>query len=198
MEKRHRIFVAINLPEEVKKQLSKYQDKFGGAFAEGAKWTAKDNLHITLEFMGYLTDEEMADVCFAVKEVAERHESFSIDINKVVYGPTPLSGVKGTLSVPKMIWATGEKSEELSKLREDLEETLLEKVRFTPEGRQFSPHVTLARLNSFAFRQMNQDEIPEVNENVELLFTVESIEVMESEMKKGGPQYVIVESHDLK
>jgi 2'-5' RNA ligase len=195
MEKRHRIFISINLPGEVKKALIKRQEALASQFVvdggELAKWTKPNNLHITLEFMGYLTDEETADACIALKDVAEKHESFEVNINQVVYGP------KDKMP-PRMIWAIGEKSKELSNLREDLEKSLLEKVRFTPEGKASAPHITLARLNSFAFRQMNQEEIPEINENVELLFTVESIEVMESEMKKGGPVYTILESHQLK
>ena len=78
MEKRHRIFIAINLPGDIKKQLAKYQDKWPEL---GGKWTPKDNLHITLEFLGDLTDLELADVCKIAGEVAERHEVFSITLN---------------------------------------------------------------------------------------------------------------------
>ena len=38
---------------------------------------------------------------------------------------------------------------------------------------------------------------PEISEDIDLTFTVETIEVMESELKRGGPQYTILESHIL-
>jgi 2'-5' RNA ligase len=41
------------------------------------------------------------------------------------------------------------------------------------------------------------EERPEINESIDLAFTVESIEVMESVLKRGGPQYSIIESHNL-
>ena len=84
MEKRHRIFVAINLPNEIKRELFLYSQKWPEL---PAKWTAKDNLHITLEFLGSLTEEELGEVCVIVKEVAERHSCFSLNINKILYGP---------------------------------------------------------------------------------------------------------------
>lgn len=188
MEKRHRVFVAINLPTEIKKELSAYSEKW---LDLPAKWTAKDNLHITLEFLGALTDEEIGEVCVAVKEVAEKHESFSLNLTNILYGPPKKMP-------PKMVWAEGEVSEELSVLREDLENALTERVRFVPENRTFAPHITLARISAMEFRAIEPEEVPEINENIDLQFTVESIEVMESVLKREGPIYEILESHQLK
>jgi len=188
MEKRHRIFVAINLPQEIKNDLARFYTKWPEI---EARWTSKDNLHITLEFLGNLTDQELGEVCSLVKQVAERHKAFSLSLNQVIYGPP-------NKMPPKMVWAVGEKSKELSALRTDLQEILLDVIRFSPEVRSLAPHVTLARISTFAFRQMEQEEVPEINESLDLLFSVESIEVMESELRKGGPVYTILESHQLK
>jgi len=188
MQKKHRVFIAINFPEEIKRELFDYSKKYPEL---PARWTAKENLHITLEFLGDLTDEELGEVCMAVKEIAKRHESFSININKIEYGPPKKIP-------PRMIWATGEKSKELSALRTDLQNTLLDVIRFSPEIRSLAPHITLARINTFAFRQIEQEEVPEINESTELIFTVESIDVMESELKRGGPVYTVLDSCELK
>ena len=214
MNKKHRIFIAINLPEDIKKELSKYQDKWSEL---PAKWTAKDNLHITLEFLGDLTDEELGEVCLVVKEVSQRHCAFSISLDSVSYGPPKKIP-------PRMVWAEGssitnfdlnkqgeeekignksklvmdKKSDEIVDLKEDLQEYLLERVSFRPESKSFSPHITLARINEWQWKKIEPEERPEVDENIDFVFTVESIEVMESELKKGGPQYTIIESHSLK
>lgn len=187
MEKRHRVFIAINLPEEVKKELARFSDKWPDL---PAKWANKDNLHITLEFLGDLTDVEIADVCKAVGEVAKRHNPFSLNLNKIVYGPPKKNP-------PRMVWADGEKSEDLTDLKYDLQEYLLEKISFRPEGKSFITHITLARILEMEFRAFELEERPEINEDIDLFFTVESIEVMESELKRGGPQYTILESHIL-
>ena len=187
MEKRHRVFIAINLPEEVKKELAGFFVKWPEL---PAKWVGKDNLHITLEFLGDLTDVEIADVCKAASEVAKNHKPFEINLNKILYGPPKKDP-------PRMVWADGEKSEELVDLKEDLQEGLLEKIAFRPEGAGFIIHITLARILEMEFRKFDLDERPEINEDIDLVFTVESIEVEESELKRGGPQYTILESHIL-
>jgi len=187
MEKRHRIFVAITLPVEIKRELSSFYDRWPEL---PAKWTPKDNLHITLEFLGDLTDVEIGDTCLAVKEVAKRHNSFSINLNKVLYGPPKKNP-------PRMVWVEGEKSEELADLKQDLQEYLLEKIRFRPDGKGFVTHITLAKISEWEFKKFDLDERPEINEDLDLIFTVESIEVMESELKKGGPVYTVLESHNL-
>ena len=187
MEKRHRIFIAINLPEEIKKELFLYAKKWPEL---PARWTIIDNLHITLEFLGYLTDEEIGEVCMAVKDVAERHSCFSLNINQILYGPPKKMP-------PRMVWAEGKKSKELSRLREDLENYLTEKISFVPENRIFAPHITLARISAFEFRAIEPEERPEINEKIDLPFTVESIEVMESVLRRSGPIYTILESHNL-
>lgn len=191
MQKKHRVFIAINLPEDIKKELFSYSEKY---LDLPAKWTVKDNLHVTLEFLGDLTDQELGEVCLAVKEVAEKSESFSLNLNQIVYGPPR----RGSGQAPRFVWVVGEKSKELANLRRDLEEVLLEKVSFVPEERAFAPHITLARISAWAWRGIELEERPEINENIDLAFSVESIEVMESELRRGGPVYTILESHQLK
>lgn len=220
MKKRHRIFIAINLPGDIKKFLSGYKKKWPKL---PAKWTSAENLHITLVFLGDLTDTELGEVCMAVKEVTEKHNSLDIRLNRIGYGPDDktlrhgsrqearLASKEAAGQVPRFIWANGDKSKELSLLKKDLQDSLLQKVNFIPELRMFSPHVTLARISTFAWRQIEPEERPEINENIDLNFSVDSIEVMESELKKGqdarashkmgapvsGPQYTIIEYHQL-
>ena len=98
---------------------------------------------------------------------------------------------------PCMVWAEGEKSDDLTDLREDIQECLLQEIRYRPEGRGFTPHITLARIREWEFRKIEPEERPEIEENIDLTFTVESIDVMESELKRGGPVYSIIESHNL-
>ena len=188
MQKRHRIFISINLPQDIKKQLAGYSKKWAEL---PAKWTALNNLHITLVFLGDLTEVELGEVCITIKEVIENHNSFDINLSRVSYGPD------GKIP-PRMIWASGEKIEALSLLKRNLEDALLEKVNFLPEKRISGPHITLARISTFQWRAIEPEERPEVDENIDLTFTVESIDIMESELKKGGPQYNIIESHLLK
>ena len=177
---RHRIFIAINLPEDIKKQLVDHQSKW---LDLPCRWTKKDNLHITLEFLGYLTDEELMELSQKTKEMASEKKVFDIHLNKICYGPPdkkPYSGTKpltGRLDKvenrpPRMVWVVGERIKELN----------------------LTPHITLGRIKTWQFRQIEPEERPEVNEEIDLTFEVKSIEIMESQLKKGGPEYILLES----
>jgi len=187
---RHRIFIAINLPGDIKKKLIDYQAKW---LELPIRWTKKENLHITLMFLGYLSDEELLEILKITKEVASRYEPFSINLKKIIYGPPKKMP-------PRMIWAEGEESEELGKLQRDLENSLLSSSvkDLESEARPYAPHITLGRIKAWEFRRIEPEERPEVNEEINLNFEVNSIEVMESQLKRGGPEYTILESCLLK
>jgi len=190
---KHRIFIAINLPENVRKKLEDYQRKWPEL---PIRWTKSYNLHITMVFLGYLSDEELLEVIKTTQEVAARNEFFSINLKRIIYGPPKKSP-------PRMVWVEGEKSEELGKLQKDLENSLSAEVsvkenRLVKESRPYTAHLTLGRIKTWEFRAIEPEARPEVNEEIDLSFEVNSIDVMESELKRGGPNYIILESCPLK
>ncbi len=185
---RHRIFIAVNLPKEVRKQLVNYQSKWPEL---PVKWTKPENLHITLIFLGNVNDSELVEICKTSKEIIEQHHCFGINLNQICYGPPKKMP-------PRMIWVKGQKSQELSDLKKDLESALLEKANFHQENRAFSPHITLGRIRTWDWSKIEPEERPEVNEIIDLGFEVGSIDVMESELKRDGPKYIILEPCVLK
>ena len=184
--KRHRIFIAINFPENIRKKLADYKEKWPELTA---RWTKSDNIHITLVFLGYISDEEMPEICEIVKEVISKYNSFDINLNKICYGPLRHNN---SGQAPRMVWAAGEKVNELNSLKNELSERL-----GVFEGREFVPHITLARISQWAWQRIEPEERPEINEDINLNFPVNSIEIMESILKKGGPEYAILESYNL-
>jgi len=187
---RHRTFIAINLPEEIKRKLEDFQSKWPEL---PVRWARRDNLHITLIFLGYLSDEELLEVLKITKEVALRNPAFSLNLSKICYGPPKKMP-------PRMVWVEGEKSEELGKLRKDLENSLLiSSIKgLEEENRPYAPHITLGRIRAWEFRQIEPEERPIIDEDISLNFEVNSIEVMESELKRDGPEYTILELCPLK
>ena len=164
----HRLFIAINLPENIKDTLLKYQEKWSDL---PVRWTKRENLHITMEFLGSASEEELLEVCQGTKELALKHKPFSVVLNKICYGPPS----KTPQSMPRMVWVTGEKIKELNII----------------------PHITLGRIKSWEFRRIEPEERPKIAEEIDLTFEVNSIDVMESELKRGGPDYTILESCPL-
>jgi len=183
---RHRLFIAINLPEKVKNRLGSYSLKYQEL---PARWTKKQNIHITLVFLGYVKEDEISEILKNTEQVVKNHSSFSLTLNKICFGPPK--------KTPRMVWAVGEKSEELGKLRTGLENSLSNLV-FKKEKRAYSPHITLARLKQWEFKNIEPEERPEIEQNISLSFEVNSIEIMESQLKRTGAEYSVMQSFLLK
>ena len=202
----HRVFCAINLPTAIKEKLFFYQreieDSFGSLMEEGGvspiRWTKKDNLHITLVFLGNTSDQEIAEICQTVKKATQNKEPFSIHLNKICLGP-PLPAGQAPNKAPRMVWVEGEKSQELADIQTDLEKTLFK--NFTPgkggTGRNFRSHLSLGRIRQWQWQQYNPEEMPEIEKEISLSFEVDSIEIMESILKPRGPEYIVLETCNL-
>ncbi|MFZ3058038.1 MAG: RNA 2',3'-cyclic phosphodiesterase [Minisyncoccales bacterium] len=187
-----RIFISIALPEKTKNKLVEYQEEIARSFTNfndfcPIKWSKKHNLHITLLFIGYVELEELVPVIEKIEKIVANHGSFVIDLKDISYGPKA--------SAPKMVWATGDNSLPLGKLQTDLEKEMLG-VR-KPDS-SFIPHITLGKVIQWQFNRIEPEERPDIFKDISLSFSVNSIEIMESNLGKGGADYAILKSIPLK
>lgn len=184
----HRIFIAINLPKEIRELLTAYQEKW---MDFPAKWTKPENLHVTLFFIGDVTGEILEDVKRVTKQVASDAKRFSLKLEKITYGPP-------NIIPPKMTWAIGETAEEFSLLEKIIEKKIKEiHPSIVVAKRETIPHITLSRIKEWEWRRFEPDERPEIEEFLEASFQVETIELMESILKREGPEYKVLESYKL-
>jgi 2'-5' RNA ligase len=184
----HRIFLAINLPENVKRKLLTFKEKYQEI---PAKWVRAENLHVTLLFLGNLDDNQLTQAIKIVQEVCEKQKPFVINFKKACFSQSQ-SGI------PRMVWVEGEGDATLFSLQKKLEAKIFNLDSFKykeKENRSFFFHVTLARIRQWEFQKL--EEIPEINESLNLRFEVNTIEIMESELKKGGPEYTVLDSFEL-
>ena len=183
-----RIFIAINLPENIKKKLAAFQEQFLGT---PAKWTRPDNFHITLLFLGNVQEEEIPQIIEKVQAATESVEAFTLDLNRITFFPEQKIP-------PRMIWARGEPVEELTALQKKISSSLSQFSEVADENnKNFTPHITLARVNQWEFRQIDPEEREVINEDIFLKIPVNSIEIMESELRKGGSAYSVLQSFNL-
>ena len=126
-----RLFVAIPFPPALRRRLA---TMCGGI--PGARWTDEDNFHLTLRFIGEVDEGTGRDVAEALGPV--RGERFDLSLGGIdQFG-------KGEKA--RVLWIGVDKNPALVRLRERVESALV-RLGLTPEGRKFTPHVTLARLN---------------------------------------------------
>jgi len=127
-----RLFVGIGFPPELKLRLSLLCSG-----VPGAKWVDPGNFHLTLRFIGEISQDDAIDIDDALARLRARR--FTLQISG--------TGVFGGGEKPRSLWAGVERSAELVALRDKLEQALI-RVGLPPEPRKFAPHVTLARLRN--------------------------------------------------
>ena len=124
-----RLFTGVELPAALAQRLVMLR---GGI--DGARWIDAENFHITLRYVGDISEPDADDFANALDSV--RCEPFSITLS----GVTSFGGKK-----PRTLFAGVARSEPLDRLRK-AHDHAAEKAGLPPEGRKFTPHVTLARL----------------------------------------------------
>ncbi len=178
---RKRIFVAIDLPEEIKRELLSYERRWKNLHI---KWTNFYNLHITLEFLGEVNKWELNKILQAIEKTVLEVKPFDVKLDKITLGPDPVQA--------KMFWATVCVDSNIIKLKNLINENLKFYDFNLKEEQEFKPHITLARArgNQLKGKQTNII-LPDMK------FKVENIEVMQSQLHSGGAKYKVVESFGL-
>jgi 2'-5' RNA ligase len=124
-----RLFTALELPQETRDALARAR---GGLF--GARWSDPADYHLTLRFIGDI-DARTAN------EVAEALDEARRGLVEVAFeGLSWFGGDK-----PRAVIAKVKPAPALVELAAD-HERRLRRLGLAPEKRQFTPHVTLARM----------------------------------------------------
>ncbi len=167
-----RLFIAINLPDEVKDEIEQQIERLDSDF----RWVAKDNWHITLVFLGYQPDEAIPSILESIKQTVQNFPAPAIEFDKIIFGPPHKPA--------RMIWLTGTKetSKILGGIKNDLENNLVNNgVRFKMEDRPFNCHLTLARFQNIPEKLELSDSI-----HAPIKFMAQSIDLMESNLNPFG------------
>lgn len=151
-EKMQRLFVAVELPDAVREALTALQNGLSGI-----RWTAPENLHLTLRFIGEVPMAQVEKIQAALEDVQAK--SFSLRLSKLGFFDRRPQAI---------LWAGIEASQELLALKEQVDATLEARADLRlPQGR-FSPHITLGRmknadrkaLREFTARQSLAAQVP--------------------------------------
>jgi len=184
-----RIFIAVELPEEVKAEIGKIVESLKSIEA-GVKWVEEKNVHITLKFLGEVKDNDVERLKDIVKDVVADTKIFEVDYKGL--GTFPEG------KTPRVIWVGIKKgTDELKKIADSLE-VLLSKSGFRKEEREFSAHITIGRVKE----KRNIGELKKsIEEKKNTKFgksTVGHITIMKSTLSPKGPIYEVVEKIPLK
>jgi 2'-5' RNA ligase len=131
-----RCFIALELNNAIKDQLQAAQAHFKNIGGK-VTWCGRNQMHLTLQFLGEVADDLIPKICDAMNLAAEEVPPFEFTVEKI--GAFPPKGQ------PRVLWAGVSDCPPLLKLQQRLE-TYLKPLGFKPEDRDFTPHLTLGRV----------------------------------------------------
>ncbi|OHB65351.1 MAG: 2'-5' RNA ligase [Planctomycetes bacterium RBG_13_60_9] len=186
-----RCFIAIEIPDDIRAELGDLQKELAGrvdVHRGDVKWTEPEGMHLTLKFLGEVPDNQIADVCNIVKEVADRHAAFDFAVKEV--------GTFGGRSA-RVLWVgAGLECPELLALQQDMEEQL-DEAGWPKEGRQFSGHLTLCRIRNAKAGEKLAKLAEQYKEYDLATIRADSVCVYESQLRPQGPMYTRLGSYRL-
>jgi 2'-5' RNA ligase len=194
-----RCFVAIDFPDEVVKEIARVQGVLGRKVFQG-KMTEVENLHLTLKFLGEISEEKVLEVREKLREIEFKEfngklmgaGTFNIRGNpRIAWIKVGGSGNKGSQS-RKLSNGKKVSDEGVFELQKKIDEKLSE-IGFKKEER-FMSHLTIARIKYVKDKKGFIEYVKGMGVK-EIGFKINGFKLFKSELKPAGPVYEVIERH---
>jgi RNA 2',3'-cyclic 3'-phosphodiesterase len=171
-----RLFIAVELPDEVIKHFSFLQSKLKSSEVDQ---TFSWHQHITLKFLGNLDSAD--EVVELLKNIS--FDAFEVSLSK--------SGVFPSEDIVRVVWVGVEPENPLIELQKKIEDVLHPlNIR---NDHPFNPHITLSRVkfvkDKVEFKKILHSLHPEP-----IKFKVDSFKLIKSDLTPMGPIYTVLAS----
>jgi 2'-5' RNA ligase len=178
-----RAFIAIELPDDIKNELEEIKSVLMSGNSTPAKWVNPESIHLTLQFLGDISSDRVTEILDAIKRGVGGTPSFQIQLAGLGVFPNPArtqvvwTGIAGDI-------------EQLKQLQKSIE-IEMEKLNFPREKRNFTPHLTLARVRDHATpgeRKRLGDMVTDTPFTGGIM-RVDSVDLMKSHLTRQGALY---------
>ena len=179
-----RLFVALEPPDGVRRRLAAIEaevKRAAGRAAADVKWVAADNIHLTLQFLGSVPEEQLPAVKSAVSGAAAGAPALELEVRGAGGFPNARR--------PRVVWAglAGDLAP-LAALVNDLGARLAP-LGFPPEDRAFSPHLTLGRARDPHGAAGLAVGIAQAGELPSASWRATEVTLFQSHLSPKGPRY---------
>ena len=174
-----RLFTGVEIPPDVGQALAMLR---GGL--PGARWIDPENYHLTLRFIGNVDDAIAHEVASLLGRV--KRGAFELRVDGLTFfgGKKPRAVVAAVTPEPVLMEVQAE------------QERLMQRIGLEPEGRKYTPHVTLARLRDSSSRDV-ADYLAARGLFRTTPFRISRFVLFSSRASFGGGPYVVEASYPL-
>lgn len=178
-----RAFIAIDLTAEARAALGELEQELAGSGADVA-WVAPGQIHLTLKFLGDISDETQAAVERLLARVAAAQSPFEMSLREV--------GAFPSLAAPRVLWVgVGEGNQAAQRLAGAIEREGAS-VPLRRDERPFAPHVTIGRVRSPRRRAQLIERLRGIRWSPPAASLVEGLRLYQSTLTPSGPRYRVL------
>lgn len=174
-----RSFVAVELPEEIKRKIADETSPLRRSGAD-VSWVPAENLHVTLKFLGNIREQDVPVISASLHGVASAHGVFELTVRGA--GAFPPKGR------PRVVWAGLPGAQGLIRLQGDVQAAMAA-LGFESDKRPYSAHITLGRVKSSRGGHALADGLVALDETLFGKIRVEGLSLMKSELSSAGAEY---------
>lgn len=188
-----RTFIAVAIPEEVKKEIiaaqAELRDQIGAE--NKIRWASPEQFHLTLRFLGNIPATSLQELEAALRAAASSVSPFQLYVAGC--------GCFPSFANPRVVWAgvTGE-IEPLATLQKKIQEATAH-LGEPPETRTFKAHLTLARVKADSMSILRKIGLTtrEFKYRPTAEWTVREVQLIRSDLSPNGSSYTVLASIPL-
>lgn len=183
-----RAFLAIALPDEVRSALGGLKDQLAASGAD-VKWVDTEQLHLTLKFLGDITEPQRVLIASCMAEIGGRCAPYSMTLHAV--------GAFPSMTSPRVVWVDIREGRAQMERLAQLVEHGAATLGWARDTRPFAAHITLGRVRSSRRRQMLSVRLRQPIWQPPGMWRVESLRLYQSVLGAAGPRYTVLEEFPL-
>ena len=177
-----RLFVAIELPGEVREALGRLQHELQRRGLEKLRWVRPESIHLTLKFLGETQAEKVPAIQDALARAAGPGKPDQVTLGGL--------GMFGNRRSPRVLWIGVQSVPEVFELYTRIADELSGQG-FPREQRPFSPHLTLARVRPEVALEVRPAMVEAIDtvEAPHSTIPVREVSLMRSTLRPSGAVY---------
>lgn len=183
-----RLFIAVKVVPE-KEFINDYSLFRQKLFRNQITWVEPAVMHITLKFLGNISDEKIPAINQVLEKISNDFEAFRLNLDHL--------GIFGSSYAPRVIWWGASQPHQLTNLGLGVIDGLHE-AGFLRDRQNFVPHLTLGRIKKVDDKKSFQSVIDEFRNGFFQEVEVRELLLLHSTLTTSGPVYQQINSFCLK
>jgi 2'-5' RNA ligase len=185
-----RAFIAIDIPDDVRAAIEDAQARLKRAHV-GVKisWSKIDNVHLTLQFLGYIGETLVDKIKSGLQSVATEHQPFDLPVHGAGAFPNEHRA--------RVIWVGCDDAGGRLKALAGSVQAAMQPLGFKPEHHEFSAHLTLGRIKVPRPDVALTRAVESLKNTAFGTLRVEAIHLFESQLHPEGSIYRKLSTHAL-